>query len=80
MLDCSKAFDRVNLLLLFRKLRERNMCPTILRCIMQIYCNQKIRINWNGAKSKLFNAANGVKQGGVLSPRLFNIYLTLCDL
>ena len=42
---------------------------------MQLYCNQKIRIDCNGSKSKIFSATNGVKQGGVLSPRLFNIYL-----
>ena len=30
-LDASKAFDRVNLLTLFKKLFERNMCPLFLR-------------------------------------------------
>ena len=29
MLDASKAFDRVNHLSLFHKLKLRNMCPTI---------------------------------------------------
>ena len=30
--------------------------------------------SWNGVKSHEFTAANGVRQGGVLSPLLFNIY------
>ena len=29
MLDASKAFDKVNLLLLFNKLRLKGMCPPI---------------------------------------------------
>ena len=74
-LDCTKAFDRVSLVLLFTKLRERKMNPLVLRCLIYTYCNQKVCINWNGAKSTLFSATNGVKQGGVLSPRLFNVYL-----
>ena len=66
-LDCTKAFDRVSLVLLFTKLRERKMNPLVLRCLIYTYCNQKVCINWNGAKSTLFSATNGVKQGGVLS-------------
>ena len=33
-IDASKAFDRVNMLLLFRKLRKRNFCPLFLRCLV----------------------------------------------
>ena len=77
-LDCTKAFDRVSLVLLFTKLRESIMNPLVLRCLINTYCNQKVCINWNGATSTLFPATNGVKQeggGGVLSPHLFNVYL-----
>ena len=42
---------------------------------MNSYCSQKVRIRWNGAYSDTFTIRNGVKQGGVLSPPLFNIYL-----
>ena len=45
------------------------------KCLIYTYCNQKVCIYWNGAKSTLFPTRNGVKQGGVLSPRLFNVYL-----
>ena len=47
--DASKAFDRVNLLTLFKKLFERNMCPLFLRFLIHSYCNQKMRIKWNAA-------------------------------
>ncbi len=29
---------------------------------------------WNGAKSHAFTTINGVRQGGVLLPLLFNVY------
>ena len=41
MLDASKAFDRVNLLTLFRKLHSRSMCPLFLRFLIHSYCNHK---------------------------------------
>ncbi len=75
MLDASKAFDRVDHYTLFKKLRVRNMCPMILRFLMQSYVNQTLRVNWNGSHSAMFQPSNGVKQGGVLSPVLFNVYL-----
>ena len=74
-LNASKAFDRVYLLTLFKKIFERNMCPLFLRCLIHSYCNKKMRIKWNAAISNSFDTSNGVKQEGVLSPQLFNVYL-----
>ena len=73
MLDASKSFDRVNHLSLFNKLR--NMCPTILKFFMCTYQRQSVMVNWNGEYSSTFSVGNGVKQGGVLSPVLFTVYL-----
>ena len=42
---------------------------------MKIYEEQKIRIRWNNSVSDYFTTSNGVKQGGVLPPVLFSIYL-----
>ena len=36
---------------------------------------KKMRIEWDVAISSSFDTSNGVKQGGVLSPLLFNVYL-----
>ena len=44
-LDCTKAFDRVSLVLLFTKLRERKMNPLVLRCLIYTYCNQNVCIH-----------------------------------
>ena len=51
------------------------MCPLFLRFLIHCYSNQKMRIKWNTAISSSFDTSNGVKQGGVLSPLLFNVYL-----
>ena len=51
------------------------MCLLFLRFLTHSYCNQKMRIKWNATISGSFNISNGVIQGGVLSPLLFNVYL-----
>ena len=40
-----------------------------------MYVYQYIRINWNGSTSQLYRITNGVKQSGVMSPMLFNLYV-----
>ena len=81
-IDASKAFDRVNILLLFRKLRKKNFCPLFLRYLANSYCNQMMMVRWNGSLSDKFDVTNGFKQDGVLSPLLFSVYLSdlLCQL
>ena len=73
-LDASKAFDRVHFVKLFNLLIEKNVCPVIARFLAFLYTNQKCRSRWAGSMSDVFAVSNGVKQGGVLSPLLFNIY------
>ena len=74
-LDASKAFDRVNYVKLFTLLCRRGVCPLICRLLLNIYKNQKLRLKWNGAYSDYFSVMNGVKQGGVISPCLFCVYI-----
>ena len=40
LLDASKAFDRVEYVKLFKMLKYRNMCPIVLRLLMNMYVNQ----------------------------------------
>jgi Reverse transcriptase (RNA-dependent DNA polymerase) len=40
-----------------------------------LYVNSFFRVSWGGYFSEYFRAENGVKQGGVLSPVVFCVYL-----
>ena len=74
-LDASKAFDRVDHHTLFTKLLDRKLHPAVTRLLLQWYTSQQVRVKWNDSLSEPFGVTNGVRQGGVLSPILFTIYL-----
>ena len=40
-----------------------------------MYTSQTLQVKWGNSVSRKFNCLNGVKQGGVLSPILFCIYM-----
>ena len=75
VMDMTKAFDNVKQSLLFEKLIDRNVPPVFLRLILKMYRDQKASVCWNGSISGTFGIRNGVKQGGVLSARLFCVYI-----
>ena len=74
-LDASKAFDRVNHSKLFKILSERGVPSPYLRLLIQWYKSQKMSVKWSNNTSNSFSVANGVRQGGNLSPLLFNVYI-----
>ena len=49
--------------------------PMVTRMLLEAYSGQNAQVSWSSAQSKSFSAANGVKQGGVLSPLLFSVYI-----
>ena len=60
---------------LFTKLLDRKLHPAVTRLLLQWYTSQQVRVKWNDSLSEPFGVTNGVRQGGVLSPILFTIYL-----
>ena len=74
-LDASKAFDRINHDILFDKLLKRGVPYYIVRIIIYWYVNQTMSVKWGGIYSDTFTVSNGVRQGSILSPFLFNIYV-----
>ena len=74
-LDASKAFDRVNHALLFDKLIQKGLPPVVNRLLFSWYSDQKSSVLWNNTLSTKFSVTNGVRQGGVLSPILFTVYI-----
>ena len=74
-LDASKAFDRVNHGTLFQCLRKCNVPLYILRVLYYWYTEQLFSVKWGSTLSTSFSTCNGVRQGGILSPLLFNVYV-----
>ena len=74
-LDATKAFDRVEYVKLFSLLLKKGICPCVARLLLNMYVNQSITVAWDSETSRPFKCNNGVKQGGVLSPLLFGIYI-----
>ena len=75
MLDASKAFDKVNHSKLFGKIIDRGCPAFIVRILCYWYGTQQFTIRWCQGFSSFFTVSNGVKQGGILSPHLFNVYM-----
>ena len=74
-LDATKAFDRVHIPKLFSLVSKKGVCPLLVRFLLRMYVGQRIRVQWGEDISDEHDIVNGVKQGGVLSPILFTIYL-----
>ena len=53
---------------------ERDV-PLITMIIINMYIGQNIRVKWNDCISHVYAVSNGVKQGGVMLPLLFNLYV-----
>ena len=74
-LDASKAFDRVNHSKLFKKLADKGVPEYLIRLLIFWYEEQTMCIRWGSKTSEKFNVSNGVRQGSILSPHLFKIYV-----
>ena len=74
-LDASKAFDRVNHSKLFSVLSSRGVSPNVIRVLRFWYSQQTSYVKWGNQSSPPFSITNGVRQGSLLSPLLFNIYM-----
>ena len=47
----------------------------LVRTLVFMYVHQLVSVKWGNSLSSEFSISNGVKQGGVLSPVLFSIYI-----
>ena len=73
-LDASKSFDKINHNILFQRLKYNNIPLYIIIFFNYWYRNQRIYIKWCNNSSDRFPVSRSVRQGGILSPLLFNLY------
>jgi len=74
-LDAKKAFDRVNHVKLFEKLIERGFPAGIVKVLVDWYGKTFACVKWGNCYSHSLSVRSGIRQGGILFPMLFNIYI-----
>jgi Reverse transcriptase (RNA-dependent DNA polymerase) len=58
------------------KLEEVDYIPaTFVRILLKLYTEHCVQVTWADFASDYFSVVNGVKQGGVLTPTLFCVYI-----
>lgn len=72
--DYEKAFDKVQHEKLISILRKTDLDERDIRCIQNLYWQQKADVRTNGYTTDDVEIRRGVRQGCILSPLLFNLY------
>ena len=74
--DFRKAFDCIPRQKLFDKLRKEGVQGRFLDVLISMYSNDKSAVTIDNKLTEAFTCFAGVKQGCMMSPTLFNFYLS----
>ena len=74
--DFTKAFDKVSRNGLYIILSKLGCPEKLLNIVKSFHDGMKASLIYEGMESSQFDVKNGVKQGCVLAPVLFNIYFS----
>ena len=75
--DITKAFDTVKHSLLFRSLIQAGVSTWIVLLIVNWYSKLSVAVRWNRSISRYFTVNSGVRQGSILSPSLFTVFINV---
>jgi hypothetical protein len=75
IIDYSKAYDRCERTTMEAIMIKRGIKGRLLQAILSTYKDCSLKIKIQGTISKEFTIPEGLKQGSVLSPRLFILYI-----
>ena len=73
-MDISKAFDKVNHHKLFSKMMDRNVPANCILLLACWYEKSIISVRWGHSSSYFVSLETGVRQGSILSPKLFALF------
>jgi Reverse transcriptase (RNA-dependent DNA polymerase) len=73
--DLEKAFDKVQRGIVWNSLEKRGIDSKLLRAIKSIYKSNTNYVIHRNRRSEGFATHEGLRQGGVLSPLLFNVFI-----
>ena len=74
-IDLMKAFDKTSVHGVLNMLHLKGVNTHVIKTLESWFTNQSIRVKWNDCLSDRVSLTSGVREGGVLSPLLFNAYV-----
>ena len=74
-IDFSKAYDSIPRDKLWTKLKQKGLCGRLYNALISLYKTVKSCVRINGMSTDFFDVKCGLKQGCLLSPLLFNLYI-----
>ena len=74
-IDLKKCFPSISRPLLFAKLSNMNVGTKMLTIIISMYNDIKSCVSYNGKCSDMFSCQVGLREGEILSPIMFSLYV-----
>ena len=76
-IDLTKAYDTVNRRMLWKILAKLGIPGKVVKIIQNMHDGMKGKLSIEVGMSELFDIKNGLRQGCVLAPYLFNLYFAM---